>query len=272
MDNLKHTILRFPILGEKYINWRNSQKISAKKKHDFADWIQNPNAQATMERLKTYHNKHQGERCFIIGNGPSLNKMDLSHLKNEYTFGANRIYLLFEELGFTTTYFCSVNSHVIEQFNQDIANLLMPKFLNWESKDSIEFTDDMMFIREVHYKEEFQPTPYQGLWTSATVTFISLQLAYFMGFEEVYLIGVDHNFKDKGKAHTLVTSEGADPNHFHPDYFHKGIKWQLPDLDTSERGYLMARRYYEEHGRKVLDATVDGKLQIFPKVDYKSLF
>lgn len=271
MEDLKRSILKFPILGAKYVNWKRQRNITAQRNREYRDWLAHPYGQASIERLRTYHNKHQGERCFVIGNGPSLNKMDLSYLKDEYTFGANRIYLLFEELGFTTTYFCSVNSHVIEQFNADIADLPMPKFLSWKSHDTIQFTDDMMFLRPF-YEESFQPTPINGLWEGATVTFISLQLAYYMGFEKVYLIGVDHNFKDKGTPHKLVTSEGVDDNHFHPDYFHKGIKWQLPDLDTSEIAYLMARQYYEDNQREILDATVDGKLQIFDKINYETLF
>ena len=40
----------------------------------------------------------------------------------------------------------------------------------------------------------------------------------------------------------------------------------------SEVGYGMARAAYEKAGREVLDATVGGKLTVFPKVPYNSLF
>jgi hypothetical protein len=69
-----------------------------------------------------------------------------------------------------------------------------------------------------------------------------------------------------------VVSEGEDPNHFDPRYFGKGFRWQLPDLETSEIAYRMARRAYEQAGRRVLDATIGGKLTVFPKVEYGSLF
>ena len=74
------------------------------------------------------------------------------------------------------------------------------------------------------------------------------------------------------KANKTITSEGDDPNHFNAQYFGKGFRWQLPDLDTSEVGYHMAKYHYEKAGRKVVDATVGGKLQVFPKVDYNTLF
>jgi hypothetical protein len=93
-----------------------------------------------------------------------------------------------------------------------------------------------------------------------------------MGFEQVILIGVDHNFSTQGKPNTTVVSQGDDPNHFHAGYFGKGFRWQLPDLDANERAYHIARQAYEQAGRQVLDATIGGKLTVFPKVDYNSLF
>ena len=50
------------------------------------------------------------------------------------------------------------------------------------------------------------------------------------------------------------------------------LDMQLPDLDTSEQAYLLAREAYEADGRQILDATVGGKLMIFSKVDFISLF
>ena len=99
-----------------------------------------------------------------------------------------------------------------------------------------------------------------------------MQLAYFLGFKQVVLIGVDHNFTTKGTPNTTITSTGDDPNHFNPGYFGKGFRWQLPDLDTSEIAYSMAKEAYQRDGREILDATVGGKLTIFPKVAFESLF
>ncbi len=93
-----------------------------------------------------------------------------------------------------------------------------------------------------------------------------------MGFEEVILIGVDHSFASKGRPNETVVSAGDDPNHFSPNYFDRGFRWQLPDLEASERAYRMAKEAYERHGRRILDATLGGKLEVFPKVAYESLF
>jgi hypothetical protein len=99
-----------------------------------------------------------------------------------------------------------------------------------------------------------------------------MQVAYYLGFQKVILVGVDHSFVTQGKPHTTVVSQGDDPNHFDPQYFGKGFRWQLPDLETSEMTYRIAKWQFENTGREIVDATVDGKLQVFPKVDYHLLF
>jgi len=230
----------------------------------------------SIRRLAEMKDIHKGKRAFIIGNGPSLKQTDLSKLKNEITFGMNRIYLAFPEWGFTTSYICVTNNLVVEQFTDDLAALPMPKFIAWRSHRHF---DKNMSIKEI---PTFTYTSYTGprfatdargrIWEGATVTNLALQLAYHMGVEKAILIGVDHNFKDKGEANKTVVSEDDDPNHFMPNYFGKGVKWQLPDLDTSETGYTFAREAYRKAGHEVIDATVGGKLDIFPKVDYESLF
>jgi len=224
-------------------------------------------------RLRAYRNRHQGERCFIIGNGPSLKKTDLSLLRHEITFGMNRIYLMFEELGFPTTYFFAINTLVIEQCASEIRVLPMPKFLTWRSRRWMSGDTGALFVdTDYRGKESFSDDLTGRVFEGGTVTYVALQAAYWMGFQEVVLVGVDHTYSTKGPANATVVSQSEDPNHFHPEYFGRGFRWQLPDLEASERSYQLAREAFEADGRKIIDATVGGLLDIFPKVDYKSLF
>ena len=230
----------------------------------------------SIRRLAALKDIHHGRRAFVIGNGPSLKNTDLSKLRGEFTFGMNRIYLMFPELGFATTYLCVVNDLVIEQTAADLAALTTPKFLAWRSRrhfpDDLQLSNLPTFLYTTYTSPRFSQDVSGRVWEGATVSNVALQLAFHMGFRQVILIGVDHNYDTKGKPNTTVVSEGDDPNHFSPSYFGKGFRWQLPDLETSELGYLMAREAYRQANREVLDATVGGKLTIFPKVEYNSLF
>ncbi|MEJ2758148.1 MAG: hypothetical protein P8046_06645, partial [Anaerolineales bacterium] len=136
----------------------------------------------------------------------------------------------------------------------------------------IQLVDDLMFLHTTYYDPAFSKDVRGRVWEGATVTYVAMQLAFYMGFEQVILIGVDHSFKTKGTPNKTVVSEGNVESHFDPRYFGKGFRWQLPDLDTSEQAYLRARKNYEKAGRQILDATVGGQLTVFPKVDFDEFF
>jgi len=239
------------------------------------EWLQSavhPWRRASIERLARYQDAHKGQRCVIIGNGPSLRITDVSKIRDEITFGMNRIYLAFPDWGFQTSYFVSINDLVIEQCAEEIRSLSMPKFLSWHSRRFIQPTEDMMFLHTTYYHPTFAQDVRRRVWEGATVTYVALQLAFYMGFEQVILIGVDHSFKAKGDPNKTIISEGDDESHFDPRYFGKGFRWQLPDLETSEMAYRLARQQFEQAGRQVLDATIGGQLTVFPKADYEDLF
>ena len=226
--------------------------------------------------LADLRDRYAGRRAFIIGNGPSLKQTDLARLSNDYTFGLNRIYLMFTKMGFSTSCLVAINDLVIEQCINEMQQLSIPRFFSWHSRRYLPSSTAAealpAFLYTTYESPGFAHDVRGRVWEGATVTYVALQLAFHMGFSPVILIGVDHDFASKGMANTTVTSTGDDPNHFSPEYFGKGFRWQLPDLDTSAAAYRMARQEYERAGREVIDATVGGRLTVFRKVEYDSLF
>jgi hypothetical protein len=228
-----------------------------------------PSGRRSMAELDALRDRHAGERCVIVGNGPSLRGMDLSVLRGEVTFGLNRGYLAFQPLGFGTTYLVAINVHVVEQFASEILAQPGTTFISWHARHDLPPGNRAILLRPAR-GPSFSTNPARGIWGGATVTYAALQLAYHMGFSQVILIGIDHSFTTTGPAHQLVTSTGADPNHFDPNYFGSGVRWELPNLEVSEVAYRLARDAFAADGRQVLDATLGGKLSVFPKVDLAS--
>jgi hypothetical protein len=104
-----------------------------------------------------------------------------------------------------------------------------------------------------------------------------MQLAYYFGFDPVYLVGFDHKYiiskETKIKCDGLeFRSLHADENHFHPDYFGKGYTWHTPNVERMESSYRRTREVYERSGRKIYNATKGGLLEVFERIDYNSLF
>jgi len=203
-----------------------------------------------------YRDLHKDETCLIIGNGTSLRDVPREFLLKYPTFGTNRIYLL---EGFTPTYYCSVNPLVIQQFSEDIARIDAPKFL----PASYCFDDTCLPLNSsgmVLFSQDASQWIYEG----HTVTFVCMQIAYYMGFKTVLLVGVDHSFVFDGRPNEQQVMEGNDPNHFHPDYF-RGRSWNNPDLVRSEHAYKLARAAYEAHGGRIINLTPGTKEQAFEK-------
>lgn len=101
-----------------------------------------------------------------------------------------------------------------------------------------------------------------------TVTYVAMQLAFFMGFKRIYLIGVDHYFQQTGNPNELQTMKANDPNHFDPNYF-KGQSWQLADLEQSEFYYRIARRYASAKNLEIYNATHGGHLEVFNRIPFQ---
>lgn len=222
-------------------------------------------------RVESFRDRHAGERCVIIGNGPSLLRTDLSRIRHLPTFGMNKIHLHKEAMGFTPTYHVTVNPYVMQQGRGGIMSQPGPKFFSHAGIPLMPEDDDVVFIRDV-VEHRFSHDLTEGWLLLHTVTFCTMQLAYFMGFTEVVLVGVDHSYSAPADPNKLVTAETDDQNHFHPNYFGKGMQWQLPDLEGSEAVYRMAGEAFAKDGRSIVDATIGGKLQIFEKVHFDSLF
>ena len=221
-------------------------------------------------RLRQLKDRYRGERCFIIGNGPSLRDMDLSVLRDEHTFGLNRAPLLFPRMGFQTTFLVCVNRLVIEQSGDELLDTSCAKFVSWQGRRYLPPSADVTYLKP-RRGLDFATDPSRGVWEGGTVTFVAMQLAHYFGFETVILIGVDHSFATKGPPNQETISAGSDPNHFDPSYFGKGYRWHLPDLERSELAYRLAKQRYESSGRSILDATVGGKLTVFPKTSFEAL-
>lgn len=250
--------------GRAFRAWRHEQAVGL-------SYRLSGDGRRSRRRLDALRNSASG-RCVIIGNGPSLNQMDLSVLRDVPTFGLNRGYLLFERIGGPTTYLVSVNRYVLQQSTGEMLASACPKVFSWRHRRFVPgHRDDVTFVQTVR-KPGFSPDVGAGIWEGGTVTFVALQLAFHLGYRDVVLIGVDHSFTTTGPAHKLVTSAGDDPNHFDKAYFGTGYRWQLPDLEMSERAYAMAREAFAGAGGSIVDATVGGKLAIFPKADFSALF
>jgi hypothetical protein len=173
-----------------------------------------------------------------------------------------------------TTYYVSVNGLVIQPCSEEIKKVKSTKFIPFGCRRLFDNGGDFIYINDPSSGGilKFSKNPTRIVYIDSTVTYVALQLAFYFGFDKVILIGVDHYFSTKGECDREIVSQGDDPNHFDPSYFGKGFRWQLPNLPRSEEAYRLAKLEFEKNGGEILDATVEGRLNVFRKISYNSLF
>lgn len=224
------------------------------------------------KKLASFNNKYAGERCFIIANGPSLNKIDFNLLKNEFTFGMNRVYLMKEQNGFMPTFIaCIDKERLIKPFHEDLDNLGIPSFFPFSLRRYFSRRDNQFFTAG-SFSPAFQVDATKPLGNGKTVTYDVIQLAFCMGFQEVYIIGKDHSFNTDARAGKGIEVKDKDENHFIKNYLLPGQKFDAPDLKSEEYAYKLSRKAFENAGRTIKNATIGGKLEIFERVDFYTLF
>lgn len=242
--------------------------------------------EADISDLSKFYNAFKGERCFIIGNGPSLNKHDLSLIENEFTFGVNSFYYKTRETGFRPYFYVVEDSSVMKENIKEIRDYHAPfkffptvyKRLHAKDPNTFFFEMNRGFYEKTspnYAVPRFSTDATKELFCGQSVTYINLQLAYFMGFTEIYLIGMDFSYvipESHSRTGDVLLSDTDDENHFHKDYFGKGKTWKDPKLERVGNNYRMAKVVYESVGRKIYNATVGGSLEVFDRIDYDGLF
>lgn len=247
--------------------------MKIRSEHAFYKWLES-RMRPSAELLKL-KDSGRGRVCVIMGGGPSLKKEDPSLLRQVDCFGVNGIFLIQDWLGFLPKYYVVEDYWVVEDRAREIGELVGPtKFYSplycdkIASRGGVVFTNFLFDYSGYENFPEFSKDAARCVWVGGTVSYVCLQLAYYMGYDEVYLVGFDHNYQKPAHVtsdHVNWTSHGEDPNHFHPDYFGPGKRWHDPKIENMERAYLRAKREYEEVGRRIVNCTSGGHLNIFER-------
>jgi hypothetical protein len=228
-------------------------------------------------KVSTLKNKYYGKRCFIIGNGSSLRIDDLERLTSEYTFAVNSIWKIFEKTKWRPSFYCCVDSVGYSRYFSEIMKMDVPfKFSDIRAKRYFADTcvvGEMYFIfhdypfkihrydyEEPQISEECANTINAGY----TVTFTAIQLAFYMGFKEIYLLGIDHSYAKQidSRGKVIVDKSKETYSKIIGD---DGLGIQYTDITSA--AYISAKTYADDNGIVIKNATRGGLLEIFDRID-----
>jgi hypothetical protein len=233
-------------------------------------------------RIEIFRNRHAGQTCIVVGNGPSLNRTDLALVGQYPSFAVNGIFYKTEETGYRPTYYVVEDKHVIRD-NLERIRTFQPqpggaRFFPSRYRAALG-GPDTYFLNlnrgfyeprsDYYHIPRFSPNAARRVYCGHSVTILNIQLAYFMGFARVLLVGMDFSYTIPDTAivtRNVLESTEDDINHFHPEYFGKGKRWHDPRLDKVLRAYRLCKLIFDLEGRAILNATVGGKLDVFDRV------
>jgi hypothetical protein len=229
----------------------------------------------TFRRLKELRGLHKGRRVIVMGNGPSLAKIDFETLRNEITFASNKIFLAFDNTSWRPTYFSAEDDLVIIQNIQRLGSkvdpactVVMPYVCKVYKKNL--YADvyfGYSFRKIFDRRQHFGTDAFDELYNGFSIVYTQIQLAIFMGATEIAMIGVDFSFStDKEEKRNGEFIGGGEMNHFLPNYRKVGERWNLPHLERQKISFALAEERSRALGVKIYNCTEGSKLEVFEKM------
>lgn len=230
--------------------------------------------------LKEYKDKYKGKRCFVICNGPSLTQADYIRLKDEYTFGMNMIFNWFEKTDIETDFLVVQDYHnravdmqegfkKVKKSKIILSDHIFKKYGYKTEASHLKVPGSMWNMHFPHRIQRFMINDEKiGFAIGKSVAFLCVELACFMGFKEIYLIGSDCTF-DGGIKN--MHASGLSGSELNDDKIDKMEKYMLKNKKKIYQGiiadYMIAKRYSKKYGIHIFNATRGGALEVFPRVD-----
>ena len=211
-------------------------------------------------QLKNFKDIHLGKRCFIVGTGPSLKMEDLEKIKSEFSFSVNSIVLSYSDTSWRPTYYAIQDRFGYEKLKDSIREAKMPYVFNGISNkrmtpvmdiDCISFPVNLLDHGKLtpNHITRFSDNAFKVVYAGHSITYSAMELAVYMGFKEIILLGVDCDYS-KAVNHIKAYSVQDTPNAAY----------------LMRESYKVARKWADEHGVKIFNATRNAKLDVFEKV------
>lgn len=231
--------------------------------------------------MARFKNQHTARRCFLIGNGPSLTAEDLTllHNHNEITFAFNRIYNIFDQTEWRPTYYISQDEKMlagcIDVINScELGKKFIPIQMKWyfdlDVKEAIYFKISPQQI-ESPLDFMFSDDITSEIYNSSTCMYTAAQIAAYMGFSEIYLLGVDHHFRTSMNNKGEIVVDNTVKDYFTEKYNEDKDKLYIPNTEKSTLTYIAMKNHCDKRGIKVYNATRGGKLEVFQRVNFDDL-
>lgn len=237
-----------------------------------------------VEEFRKLKGKYAGKRCFIVGNGPSLTVEDLEKLKGEITFGSNRIFTIYGKTDWRPTFYANQDQVVLENMLGELNDTVSQSELSFMSAHNYNVCGEQLkdlknvlwmakrFLPPHNNRYGFSSDASKEVIEGLTITYTCMQIAAYMGFSEIYLLGIDHNYPIEIDDDGNIIKNDDSVKAYFGDAMVSMSDINLPKVVEMTRAYISAEKYSKENGFRIYNATRGGKLEAFERVDFDTLF
>ncbi len=253
--------------------YRNAFRVLKHQGMDILKYIYRyvPKHRELFDPLKKYKDIHKGERCFIVATGPSLTIEDVNKLKGEICWTCNSGINLFSKTDWRPDYYAIADGTVFQRIKDHLdPNEFKASFYN--HKDIEWFGNNVMplpmWVSLVMDSSTRNAIPHclrkkrmsldisKKVFMGGNVTNVILQICFYMGFKEIYLLGCDCSYKG-ASFHSELTGYKNDDRLFeNADY----VGWSMI------QDHMCAKKIADKLGIKIYNATRGGMLEVYPRV------
>ena len=218
------------------------------------------------KRAQFFQDIHRGERCFLIGSGPSLNETNLGLIRYELSYGVNTLYRGLDKFKIKCKYWGAVDGKLFAAQHKELLNLKTTLFLAEHAgqrfleqketylKNSRNAPIVLRNLGSMNIWNKFSEDITKGVYSGGSSIIQALQVLYYMGFQEVVLIGCDCGTKDG--HYRFEDTPVANP-------MGKGI---CGDWKYLIDAFKVCKKAFEDDDRTILNATVGGELEVFERI------
>lgn len=247
---------------------------------------------------RKFLNFHKGERCFILATGPSINKQDLKPLKNEICISVSMFFLHDDYQLISPSYHVFAPNHW--PFGEELCEKYLAGLNDVCANETILFLGDTKYEHSfraylkrnpqhkrdnnyyIHYGLTPQINEYNffkpSIWDISkapfeirSVLYSAIQVAVYMGFKDIYLLGADHDYLNNLKR-GLSSEHFYDKNNSVDDsLLYNSTEKLFYGYYMRWKQYCLMKQFLERQNRQIINSTEGGMLDVFPIMPLKEV-
>jgi hypothetical protein len=248
-----------------------------------------PKNRGILRRNGVFENKHKGQRCFVMGNGPSLKTQDLSPLASEITLAMSAFWKHPIVAKWQPTYYCFADplffdgSEPMGEFFQSLRTRIHSSIFFVPLSTAKVIQEQGLLPSEQTYYVAFHGTLSDSrIKNIDLVKFVpgvqstsqlGIMVAMYMGCSPIYLLGLDHDWLAHRGAdrHFYEGKTIEDHPQAHGDLSLVSYKVDAQAIVDLWSGYEALLRLSQQERIDILNATNGGFLDVFERVNYEEV-